>query len=642
MSSSLDSSPAPGFVSRTRSFVRRHYNNAFQRVWHSELHGSFTRILLVVLALVFFGVIMVLSASSVALISSGRSAFGQVNSQIMFAGIGIALMLGIAFIPVKLWRSNPVVIHLGFGIAIALQALVAVAGREVNGNRNWLSLGPIAIQPAEFSKLFFILWMAFIISRRGEYIERYSWKVLTVTGAGLGVLGGLILWGHDMGTLTIYGIIFVGMLWLSGISTSVLRWTVLAAVLGAVVGNFSSSNRIQRIMALFGQCEGSMCDQSNAGVTALATGGIWGVMLGQSRQKYSYLPEAHTDYIFAVIGEELGLVGTLAVLVMYAFLIVLAVQIMVRTSDTFVRMATGGITIWLGSQALINMFMVAGVLPVIGVPLPFISYGGSSLISSLMAAGVLLAFARNTSVWRVAWNMPADSSARQVARNNKLLDRRSAYEQMLTEENAKIAAREGNFPAVMDRMLAWFGWGEKTQKPAPSAGSEVLSRHASRHSVSHARVQSPAASSTTAVKKSSPKSSSAATGPRTSRLAAVKKSQAAGSKNAAAKATAPKNGTAKASHAKASVAKAQTVRQAPARAGQTKSGHAKSGQAKAAQPKATQPKAEQRKATPRPSGASGSSRSAASRARTRSSSLPAGLRPVQEIRAQQKQRPKDR
>ena len=329
---------------------------------------------------------------------------------------------------------------------------------------------------------------------------------------------------------------------------------------------------------------------------------------------------------------------------MYAFLIVLAVQIMVRTSDTFVRMATGGITIWLGSQALINMFMVAGVLPVIGVPLPFISYGGSSLISSLMAAGVLLAFARNTSVWRVAWNMPADSSARQVARNNKLLDRRSAYEQMLTEENAKIAAREGNFPAVMDRLpawlnplLAWFGWGQKAQKPAPSAGSEVLSRHASRHSVSHARVQSPAASSTTAVKKSSPKSSSAATGPRTSRLAAVKKSQAAGSKNAAAKATAPKNGTAKASHARASGAKAQTVRQAPARVGQTKSG-----QAKAAQPKATQPKAEQRKATPRPSGASGSSRSAASRARTRSSSLPAGLRPVQEIRAQQKQRPKDR
>ncbi|MDO5751097.1 MAG: FtsW/RodA/SpoVE family cell cycle protein [Rothia sp. (in: high G+C Gram-positive bacteria)] len=639
MSSSLDSSHAPSFVSRVRSFARRHYNNAFQRVWHSELHGSFTRILLVVLALVFFGIIMVLSASSVALISSGRNAFGQVISQGAFAVIGIGLMLGIAFTPVKWWRSNPVVIHAGFIIAIALQLLVVIAGKEVNGNKNWLSLGSsFAIQPAEFSKLFFILWIAFIISRRGEYIERYSWKVLCVTGSGLILLGALIFAGHDMGTLTIYGIIFVGMLWLSGISKSVLRWTVLVAVLAAIAGNFSSSNRIQRILALFGQCEGSMCDQSNAGVTALATGGIWGVMLGQSRQKYSYLPEAHTDYIFAVIGEELGLVGTLAVLVMYAFLFVLAVQIMVRTSDTFVRMTTGGITIWLGSQALINMFMVAGVLPVIGVPLPFISYGGSSLISSLLAAGVLLAFARNTSVWRVAWNMPADSSERQMARNNKLLDRRSAYEQMLTEENAKIAANEGNFPAVMDRVLAWFGWGEKAQKPAPSAGSEVLSRHASRHSVSHARVQSPAASSTTAVKKSSPKSSSVATGPRTSRLAAVKKSQAGVSKTAGSKAATPKSASAKSGGVKASAAKAQPARQAPVHAGQ-----AKAAQAKATQPKVTQPKAgAQRKATPRPSGASASSRSAASRARTRSSSLPAGLRPVQEIRAQQKQRPKDR
>ena len=191
---------------------------------------------------------------------------------------------------------------------------------------------------------------------------------------------------------------------------------------------------------------------------ALTTGGFLGVGLGQSRQKYNYLAEAHNDYIFAIIGEELGLLGTLAVLLLYVGLVYCAVRIMLRTTDPLVRLATGGIMIWLTSQAIINMGMVSRILPVIGVPLPFVSYGGSSLLSSLFAAGLLLAFARQTPLRGATKPSNIETqSAREVRRENAEWQRRTPLQDVLNQEEADRAAAGGHLLKEHNPLKVVFG-----------------------------------------------------------------------------------------------------------------------------------------------------------------------------------------
>ena len=190
----------------------------------------------------------------------------------------------------------------------------------------------------------------------------------------------------------------------------------------------------------------------------MATGGFLGVGLGQSRQKYNYLAEAHNDYIFAIIGEELGLLGTLAVLLLYVGLVYCAVRIMLRTTDPLVRLATGGIMIWLTSQAIINMGMVSRILPVIGVPLPFVSYGGSSLLSSLFAAGLLLAFARQTPLRGATKPSNIETqSVREVRRENAEWQRRSPLQDVLNQEEAARAAAGGHLLKEHNPLKVVFG-----------------------------------------------------------------------------------------------------------------------------------------------------------------------------------------
>ena len=213
----------------------------------------------------------------------------------------------------------------------------------------------------------------------------------------------------------------------------------------ALLGVLSSPNRVARIFGIWGSCTNANCDQANSGEVALATGGFLGVGLGQSRQKYNYLAEAHNDYIFAIIGEELGLLGTMAVLLLYVGLVYCAVRIMLRTADPLVRLATGGIMAWLTSQAIINMGMVSRILPVIGVPLPFVSYGGSSLLSSLCAAGLLLAFARQTPLrGATAPSSVENQSAREIRRANADWKRRLPLQAVVEQEAAERAEAGGH------------------------------------------------------------------------------------------------------------------------------------------------------------------------------------------------------
>lgn len=428
----------------------------YRRGLKADLWDVPVMLLVTTLGLAIFGCIMVLSASSVTMISQGQSPFSQVSSQIMFLVLGVIAMAGITRIPVGYYHKK-FVVYAMLATALVMQLAVVVVGVEVNGNRNWLKLGPVQIQPSEFSKLAIIMWLAWVYSRHGD-ISRSIWRTLFPSIYGVGALVLLIMLGGDMGTAMVYGFIFVGMMWLAGASRSSLLKIGGAFAVLALVGVLSSANRVARIFGIWGSCTNANCDQANSGEVALTTGGFLGVGLGQSRQKYNYLAEAHNDYIFAIIGEELGLLGTLAVLLLYVGLVYCAVRIMLRTTDPLVRLATGGIMIWLTSQAIINMGMVSRILPVIGVPLPFVSYGGSSLLSSLFAAGLLLAFARQTPLRGATKPSNIETqSAREVRRANAEWQRRTPLQDVLNQEEAARAAAGGHLLKEHNPLKVVFG-----------------------------------------------------------------------------------------------------------------------------------------------------------------------------------------
>ena len=429
----------------------------YRRGLKADLWDVPVMLLVTTLGLAIFGCIMVLSASSVTMISQGQSPFSQVSSQVMFLVLGVIAMAGITRIPVGYYHKKSVVYAMLI-VALVMQLAVVVVGVEVNGNRNWLKIPGIGqIQPSEFSKLAIIMWLAWVYSRHGD-ISRSIWRTLFPSIYGVGALVLLIMLGGDMGTAMVYGFIFVGMMWLAGASRSSLLKIGGAFAALALVGVLSSANRVARIFGIWGSCTNANCDQANSGEVALTTGGFLGVGLGQSRQKYNYLAEAHNDYIFAIIGEELGLLGTLAVLLLYVGLVYCAVRIMLRTTDPLVRLATGGIMIWLTSQAIINMGMVSRILPVIGVPLPFVSYGGSSLLSSLFAAGLLLAFARQTPLRGATKPSNIETqSAREVRRENAEWQRRTPLQDVLNQEEAARAAAGGHLLKEHNPLKVVFG-----------------------------------------------------------------------------------------------------------------------------------------------------------------------------------------
>ena len=293
------------------------------------------------------------------------------------------------------------------------------------------------IQPSEFSKLAIIMWLAWVYSRHGD-ISHSIWRTLFPSIYGVGALVLLIMLGGDMGTAMVYGFIFVGMMWLAGASRSSLLKIGGAFAMLALLGVFSSANRVARIFGIWGSCTNANCDQANSGEVALATGGFLGVGLGQSRQKYNYLAEAHNDYILPL------LVRSWVCWALWRFCCCMWVWctaqcVLCCALTPLVRLATGGIMIWLSSQAIINMAMVSRILPVIGVPLPFVSYGGSSCCPRCFAAGLLLAFAWQTPMRGAAAPSNIETqSAREVRRANADWKRRTPLQIVLNQEEALV------------------------------------------------------------------------------------------------------------------------------------------------------------------------------------------------------------
>ena len=351
------------------------------------------------LFLVIFGLVMVLSSSSIESYVAGDSFFASFLRQGLFALIGVPLMLVVSTVPTTFWKRWAW--HF-VGISLLLQFLVFTPlGFGYGGNRNWLDLGVVSIQPSEFVKLALIVWIALILSKKqGSFNSmREVWLPIgLISGVSIVFVGA----GNDLGTLIVMLLIVFGAMFFSGIRTRFLLPPLVAVALLGIGMAFMGSSRTARINSwLFGCTEAdyiNLCWQPIHGTWALAAGGIFGVGLGNSKAKWSWLPEADNDYIFSIIGEELGLVGAIVVLLLFIVLAVVFMRIIRKNSDPFARVVTSGVMVWIVGQALVNIGVVLGALPVLGVPLPLISAGGSALISSLLGIGVVLSFTRGKSV----------------------------------------------------------------------------------------------------------------------------------------------------------------------------------------------------------------------------------------------------
>jgi len=344
--------------------------------------------------LLLLGVVMVLSASSVLSLRIFGSSFTLAGRQLMFAAVGVVAMLVLSRRSVTFYRRLAYPLLVG---SLVFLVLVLVAGVEVAGQRNWIALsGPFRFQPSELAKVALVIWCADLLARKDALLDQWKHLLIPLIPVTAAVLGLIVLEG-DLGTTLVIIPIVAAMLFVAG---APLRFFLALAVVvggGLVALSIAAPYRVERFTSWWNHSSDSLGAgwQALHGQYALASGGWFGLGLGASREKWGSLPEAHTDFIFAVVGEELGLVGTLAVLLLFAVLVAVAIRMAHTTTDPFIRLATTGITAWIVAQGLINIGAVLSLLPITGVPLPLVSYGGSSLLPLLMSMGMLMAFARS-------------------------------------------------------------------------------------------------------------------------------------------------------------------------------------------------------------------------------------------------------
>lgn len=340
------------------------------------------------------GLIMVLSASSVLSHRVYGNQFSIVERQLLFAAAGLIGGFVVMRMPLTAIRK---LIPFGLFLSIVLVAatLVPGIGVEQGGNRNWLPItASFQLQPSEFAKLALVLWTADVLARKSKKLKNPREILIPVLPVSA-LVAGLIIGQKDLGTASVLFVIVLGMAWIAGLPR---KWMTALMLAVGVVSVFFVAIAPHRVARLFSFLNPA-ADPEYTGYQAIhammgfARGGFWGVGLGGSRQKWGSLPMAHTDFILAIIGEELGLAGTLVILVLFALIGVAGVRVATRCRDPFVRFAAAGITIWLLAQAVINIGMVLGLLPVIGIPLPLVSYGGSSLLATLLSLALLLKFA---------------------------------------------------------------------------------------------------------------------------------------------------------------------------------------------------------------------------------------------------------
>jgi cell division protein FtsW len=344
--------------------------------------------------LTVIGLVMILSAGSISAVEGYDSAFWYFNRQTLYALAGLVVLVVTARIPYAFWRRAAIPMLLAL-LPVMLLTLHPALGSSLYGASRWIDLGPITLQPAEFAKLLTVCAAAAILSRPWKNLTRAR-DVFLPLGPLVLVVAGLVLLQRDLGTtLIICGSVFL-ILFTAGVRLGSLAWTGLGAVAVTAWFIFKTEYRRTRFLEAWLNWE---LDPSGAGwqlrqgLIALGSGGWLGIGLGNSRQKWDYLPNAHSDFVFAILGEELGLIGAMAVLSLFGILLFAGIRIAMNAPDTFGRLLAAGITGWIGLQTLVNLGAVTGLLPITGVPLPFLSFGGTALVVTLAGVGVLASVA---------------------------------------------------------------------------------------------------------------------------------------------------------------------------------------------------------------------------------------------------------
>jgi cell division protein FtsW len=348
----------------------------------------------IVAILNLLGLLMVLSASSVTSLYEYGSSWYQFKRQILWLLLGSAALIVSLRFDYHRWRRlvNPLLL---VSAGLMVMVLLPGIGRSANGASRWIGYGPVGVQPSELAKLAMIVFAADLLARRADKVHdwRVTLKPVMVVFAGFAAL---LMLQPNLGTTIILATIVLAILFVAGVAGKPLAVTVGVLVSGATAFAFLEPYRFRRLMAFTDPWADPLNTgfQTIQGQVGLANGGLLGTGLGEGRAKWGFLPEAHTDFIFAVIGEELGLLGALTVVALFVALGLLGVRTALRAPDRFGMLIATGVTTWILVQAFINIGAVVGVLPITGVPLPFVSFGGSSLLFTMAATGLLLNVAR--------------------------------------------------------------------------------------------------------------------------------------------------------------------------------------------------------------------------------------------------------
>jgi cell division protein FtsW len=358
-------------------------------------------LVLVTLALVAFGLVMVYSATSASATVSNADPNSYLKRQAIYATIGLVLLFVFSRVDFRSWRKLAPLLVVG---SLALCVAVLILGTAVNGARRWLSFGPVVFQPSELAKLALAVWAAWFLTRRGRGAPQSLRELARPLGLLVGIFCVLLLAEPDLGTAIALVLMLGGMLAVAGTPTrTLLAAGTIVTVLGVAAAWFEPYRRARIFSFLnpWGDSQGAGYQTVQA-MIGIGSGGIFGTGLGHSVQKIFYLPEAHTDMIFAVIAEELGLVGSVGVVAAYVAFAYAGFRIALRCSDPFGKTLAAGIVTLVCAQAAINLAAVLGLAPLTGIPLPFVSYGGSNLIVALAAVGILLNIGRDRGAERAA------------------------------------------------------------------------------------------------------------------------------------------------------------------------------------------------------------------------------------------------
>ena len=373
---------------KARSLVRTIAVGAQRREEPAPM--AFYVLVVTIVVLTLLGLVMVLSASSISAIHQGRSGWLYFRRQVAWAVLGFVALWVAWRVPYATWRRF---FRVGLFGSLALMTLAAMPGigRSVNGARAWLSFGPVGFQPGELMKLSLLVYCADLLSRRRKEMTNSN-RTLRPVLIVLCVAGGLLVVQKDLGNGIVMGAIVMSVLFFAGTPLRSLASAGLMMAGAATVFTISTPYRRNRWLAFLDlvgtrSFEGYQVYQARV---ALATGGLTGLGIGAGHAKWSWLPEAHTDFIFAIIGEELGLFGVVVVCALFIVFGYAGIQVALHTHDRFAMLLSGGITAWILVQAVINIGGVVGVMPLTGITLPFVSFGGTSLLITMTAAGLLL------------------------------------------------------------------------------------------------------------------------------------------------------------------------------------------------------------------------------------------------------------